>query len=296
MVSFWPHFGHQNDFDFNFSECEASLIIKPHGLGKTETMKTLKSKVLLKAFAYQNFQVSVLFNEKPLESVMSFDDRSLRIRVKNQGDCAAYFKMHQDKFVLAKNEEKRLKLNLSEKFADVNIFYGPEISRQIFKNSAYQKENFEDFKTFFESEKKIFATGNFHKNDCKYFFNNFKVENVKIQVVNEFFPLKLTEEKSIYLENSQIYFPTVTQKNGISVAKITIKNRSQKSIKFKIDALKSPFETRYTEVEVKPRFYLSIPIVFRPTYDKQKCCCLFVLKSEERTLQATLNGSCQYIH
>lgn len=102
-------------------------------------------------------------------------------------------------------------------------------------------------------------------------------------------------KKSVLLERDIIHFPTVTMKKGTSVAKVTIKNKTEKSVKFQIEPLEAPFENNHTEIEVKPHYYLSVPIIFRPTFDLQKGTANLVLKNSELTLTAQLVGICHYI-
>ena len=64
----------------------------------------------------------------------------MKVKVKNEGNCAAFFKLcvkNQDQmyqFVLAKGQEKRLKVRLNDNVSNVSMFYGPEITRQICKS------------------------------------------------------------------------------------------------------------------------------------------------------------------
>ena len=64
----------------------------------------------------------------------------MKVKVKNEGNCAAFFKLcvkNKDQiyqFVLAKGQEKRLKVRLSDTVSNVSMFYGPEITRQICKS------------------------------------------------------------------------------------------------------------------------------------------------------------------
>ena len=64
----------------------------------------------------------------------------MKVKVKNEGNCAAFFKLcvkNKDQiyqFVLAKGQEKRLKVRLNDNVSNVSMFYGPEITRQICKS------------------------------------------------------------------------------------------------------------------------------------------------------------------
>ena len=110
-----------------------------------------------------------------------------------------------------------------------------------------------------------------------------------------FFSGGQTSKKRVYLEQETIHFPTVTVKKGTSVAKVTIKNKTDKPVKLQIEPLEAPFENNHSEVEVKPRFYLSVPILFRPTYDMQKSVVPLVIKNSDHILTTELVGICRYI-
>ena len=106
---------------------------------------------------------------------------------------------------------------------------------------------------------------------------------------------KKEKKPRVCLEKDTIHFPTVTMKNGTSVAKVTIKNKTHKPVKFQIEPLEAPFENNHTEVEVKPHFYLSVPVLFRPSYNMQKSTVPLVLKNSQQILTVELVGVCHYI-
>ena len=279
----------------------------------------------LQAYAFASPKLNIAINEKPLTSVMHLEDKILKIKVTNEGQCAAFFKLavrhstlakHQ--FVLNKGQERRLKMNLSGKVTDLAIFYGPEAARQIFKSSSANtiKDNSfllgEDFKCYFDGEKPLH--GSFESNDSKHFFSTIQRNLVQIEVVNEnsFLPLPcayvsedeenskiLKKPQNISLGNETVYFPTVTKPNGTSLAKVTIKNRTDQAALFHIEPLEDggPFENHHQIVTVKPRYYLRIPIRFRPTYDNQICKAPFILRNEQtgQVLTAMLVAKCYYV-
>ena len=79
-----------------------------------------------------------------------------------------------------------------------------------------------------------------------------------------------SSKNAIRLERDIIAFPSVTIPNNSSVAKVTLRNRTDQVGKFHIQPLQPPFECHYEYVEVKPHFYLSVPIRFRPTRDQMQ--------------------------
>ena len=101
---------------------------------------------------------------------------------------------------------------------------------------------------------------------------------------------------TIKLDRETIHFPTVRKKNDSSVAKITLKNRTEKVGRYHINPLESPFENYHSDVEVKPHFYLSIPIRFKPTEDNMHCEVPVMLTNVETkdVLKANLVASSQY--
>ena len=71
-------------------------------------------------------------------------------------------------------------------------------------------------------------------------------------------------KNTIHLDREIIHFPTVRMPNSSSVAKVTLKNRTDNAAKFQVGTLEPPFENYYTEIEVKPHYYLSLPVRFKP--------------------------------
>ena len=71
-------------------------------------------------------------------------------------------------------------------------------------------------------------------------------------------------KNTIHLDREIIHFPIVRMPNSSSVAKVTLKNRTDNSAKFQVGNLEPPFENYYTEIEVKPHYYLSLPVRFKP--------------------------------
>ena len=103
-------------------------------------------------------------------------------------------------------------------------------------------------------------------------------------------------KRTIKLDRETIHFPTVRKMNDSSVAKITLKNRTEKVGRYHINSLESPFENYHNDVEVKPHFYLSIPIRFKPTEDNMHCEVTVMLTNIETgdVLKANLVASSQY--
>ena len=68
----------------------------------------------------------------------------------------------------------------------------------------------------------------------------------------------------VFLDKTELYFPAVRLEES-SVIKVTVKNRTRKSVYFTVNQLSAPFTSYHTNVEVKPSFYLNIPIKYCPT-------------------------------
>ena len=64
-------------------------------------------------------------------------------------------------------------------------------------------------------------------------------------------------------DKSEIYFPAV-RLDDYSVTKVTVKNRTPNPITFSLNKLSPPFSNYHTSVEVKPNFYLNIPVKYSP--------------------------------
>ena len=295
---------------------KGDLIIKPHGLTKNEANRALKSKVHLQAFTFESFRLSIFINEEPLKDTFKYDENEIRIKVKNVGHSDAYFTLesHKIQFVLSQHEERRFKLNLNEVSNQMIFVYGPEITRKIVQSchEKYLKSDEKSFQSSFDNEKPTNISYRFDKHDLKYFHKNFKSETINIEIIKDvsFFNLPMIDDSKlstvssiapkkskpkVWLDNSNVYFPTVTQKNGTSLAKVTIKNKTNEPISFQIQPLEAPFENHHSEVTVKPRFYLSIPILFRPTHDNQKSSTVLVFKSNGVLLKANLIAASHYI-
>lgn len=312
----------------DIGESTAQLVIKPH-LRMEGTKKSLKSTVQLHALACEPLKLTVLVNDSPLDSIedghMVTYDKAVRIYVKNEGQTPAFFKSSlsdiRHQFVLTKGQERRFKLQLPQSLGTLTLFHGPEAVRQVFKSSLKGANNSfllgEDFKCYFDGEKPLKISG-----DVEHFFNNIQRNVIKIEVLNEtsFVPLNVEEDcsssavmtnqsdgqsyekkrrkRTISLDSETVHFPTVKVRNGTSVAKVTIKNRTDKPAFFTlVSQLCEPFENYHRDVEVKPFYYLSIPIRFRPTMDNQMCKSPFVLKNVQtgQLLTATLVGASQFL-
>lgn len=83
-------------------------------------------------------------------------------------------------------------------------------------------------------------------------------------------PLSITcqtiaEEKShLTAEQDELCFP-VTKIGGKSVASITLRNRGHLPELLTVGHLNPPFANKHTQVEVKPNFFLCLPILYSPT-------------------------------
>ena len=153
----------------------------------------------------------------------------MKVKVKNEGNCTAFFKLcvknkdqiHQ--FVLAKGQEKRLKVRLNDNVSNVSMFYGPEITRQICKSLQHleytaKDSSFllgEDFKCYFEGEKPLqtkseFGNLEFDKYDLKCFFEHLRRQLISINVVSEptFMTLPYSEVDETTLSQSRVFSVT----------------------------------------------------------------------------------------
>ena len=318
----------------------ADLVIKPHGLSRPVGKMTLKSTIRLQSLNYGPCRTTVYMNNERLETqnFVKTSSKTLNFSVKNEGTCDSFFKVSilddndaNDKqkssaiqFVLEKNTEKSVKMELNKTQCTVAVFTGPEVTRQLFKSctSAGADSSFllsQDFKCHFDGEKSLVQPSEFKQSDLKYFFHHIdrKVFDVQVQACGSLkdrrvFPedptfvtllgeetefehtnirtqntviecttqiIRTTPEEShqkssknaIKLERDIIAFPSVTTSDSSSVAKVTLKNRTDKVGKFHIQPLQPPFECHYECIEVKPHFYLSVPIRFRPTRDQMEC-------------------------
>ena len=113
-------------------------------------------------------------------------------------------------------------------------------------------------------------------------------------------------KNTIHLDREIIHFPTVRIPNSSSVAKVTLKNRTDNAAKFQVGNPEPPFENYYTEIEVKPHYYLSLPIRFKPNSkpnlnptleenDKKSVSHLTLTNMQTgQILQATLIATCEY--
>ena len=161
----------------------------------------------------------------------------MKVKVKNEGKCAAFFKLcvkNQDQmfqFVLAKGQEKRLKVTLNDKVSNVAMFYGPEITRKICKSLPHleytaKESSFllgEDFKCYFEGEKPIQELNlELDKHDLKLFFEHLRRQLISINIVSEptFLPLPFSEVDETTLNqsrfDSKINNSTVSQRTNIT--------------------------------------------------------------------------------
>ena len=84
----------------------------------------------------------------------------------------------------------------------------------------------------------------------------------------------------VFLDKTELYFPAV-RLDDHSVVKVTVKNRTKKSAFFTANTLSAPFTSYHTSVEVKPNFYLNIPIKYSPTLKDGKGPHECFLKLEE---------------
>ena len=137
---------------------------------------------------------NITINEKPLTNLMHLEENCLKIKVTNEGQAAAFFKLavrqhrpssQQHQFVLNKGQERRLKMTLSEKVTNLAFFHGPEVARQMYKlaNSAKEDNNSEfllgeDFKCHFDGEKPL---QHGFKDTSKHFFNTIQRNLVQIE-------------------------------------------------------------------------------------------------------------------
>ena len=164
---------------------------------------------------------------KTLKIIIS--DQTMKVKVKNEGNCAAFFKLcvkNKDQiyqFVLAKGQEKRLKVRLNDNVSNVSMFYGPEITRQICKSLHHleytaKDSSFllgEDFKCYFEGEKPLqpkseFGNLEFDKYDLKCFFEHLRRQLISVNVVSEptFMTLPYSEVDETTLSQSRVFSVT----------------------------------------------------------------------------------------
>ena len=67
-----------------------------------------------------------------------------------------------------------------------------------------------------------------------------------------------------------------------SVTKVTVKNRTKNPVMFSINNLSTPFTNYHTSVEVKPNFYLNIPVKYSSTLKDGKGPHECFMKLEEK--------------
>ena len=342
----------------------ADLVIKPHGLSRPVGKMTLKSTIQLQSLNYGPCRTTVYMNNERLETqnFVKSSSKTLNFSVKNEGACDSFFKVSilddndakqnsssAIQFVLEKNAEKSVKMEINKTLCTLAVFTGPEVTRQLFKycTSAGADSSFllsQDFKCHFDGEKSLVQPSEFKQSDLKYFFHHIdrKVFDVQVQAYGSLkdrrvfpedptFVTLLGEEtefehtnirtqntviecttqiirtipeeshqksskSAIRLEREIIAFPSVTTSDSSSVAKVTLKNRTDKVGKFHIQPLQPPFECHYEFVEVKPHYYLSVPIRFRPTRDQMECRTPIRLTNSEtgEVLTATLVAFSNY--
>ena len=106
-----------------------------------------------------------------------------------------------------------------------------------------------------------------------------------------------TSRNGVFLDQAENFFPAV-KLNECSVTKITVKNRTKRSVIFSLNTLHPPFENYHHTVEVKPNYYLNIPVKYCPTINDgegpHECYLRLEEKSvEPRVLVARLVGKRQ---
>ena len=94
------------------------------------------------------------------------------------------------------------------------------------------------------------------------------------------------EKKTLRLDQDTIYFSTSNP-----VGKVKVKNPTHVPCTFNLSHLEPPFKKYHQTVVVKPKYYLSIPISFRPS-KPGKFRSLFTLTHVEsgKLFTATLIG------
>ncbi|XP_040571222.1 centrosomal protein of 192 kDa [Lepeophtheirus salmonis] len=100
-------------------------------------------------------------------------------------------------------------------------------------------------------------------------------------------------KKTVYLDKESISFP-VTRVGEHSVVKVIVKNRLNAAQTFNVEALSTPFTTKYheTSIVIKPMSYLGFPVTFAPV-TKGEFKQNIVLKNNHKILVGILMGSCE---
>lgn len=79
-----------------------------------------------------------------------------------------------------------------------------------------------------------------------------------MEVIEEEFPSCLT------VESDRVFAPDVKVGDS-SVFKVKIKNQGEVTHLLNISGLQAPFSVNHTRVEIKPKFFLNLPILYSPT-------------------------------
>ena len=93
-----------------------------------------------------------------------------------------------------------------------------------------------------------------------------------------------TSRNGVFLDQPENFFPAV-KLNECSVTKITVKNRTKRSVIFSLNTLHPPFENYHHTVEVKPNYYLNIPVKYCPTINDGEGPHECYLKLEEKSAE-----------
>ena len=93
-----------------------------------------------------------------------------------------------------------------------------------------------------------------------------------------------TSRNGVFLDQAENFFPRV-KLNECSVTKITVKNRTKRSVVFSLNTLHPPFENYHHTVEVKPNYYLNIPVKYCPTINDGEGPHECYLKLEEKSVE-----------
>ena len=105
--------------------------------------------------------------------------------------------------------------------------------------------------------------------------------------------VELLEKRSgVYLDKSVVYFP-ITNSGEISIAKVEVKNRTERSVRLRCSRLWDPF-VHYMQGSfvVKPRSYIKIPVKYCPISGGEHSTTLeFIEEGKDSVLlKATLKG------
>lgn len=307
----------------------AHLVIKPHGLSRS-TGATLKATIRLQALGCDTKHCLIIkSNGHTLQQHTRNLDltNGHSLVVKNKGSFKVFVKalfkdsplhaleIHPNNFVMEPKQETRLQVTFAGRTTTTAVqlvlFHGPEIARQVYKRLEKEEDNAsslllmgQSFKDEFDNEVEE-MNKMFIEKDLKYFYDYLHKDCFNVLLKEQQFYRLEPEETfnntsvvvkkrgGVGLEREIVYCPFITcTQTSSSVAKVVLKNRTEKVQKFSVSSLASPFHNYHDFVEVKPNFYLSIPVKYSPLENGRHEASM-VLKNVDdgRKLTATLVGA-----